>query len=255
KEKDIVLAIARKLAKLVNSEPGMRAYLTRKKDVFISLRQRIKRARIQKADMFISIHADAFDRPSARGASVFVLSERGASSEAAQMLADKENAADLVGGISLEDKDDLLASVLLDLSQTASLEASLEVAQTVLFGLKRVGNTHKKQVESASFVVLKSPDIPSILVETAFISNPAEERKLRTKGHQNKLALAMMSGIRNYFLRNPPMGTQISQQHIVSQGDTLATIAKLYQVNLATLISNNGLANNRLSIGDILVIP
>ena len=255
KEKDIVLAIARKLAKLVNNEPGMRAYLTRKKDVFISLRQRIKRARIQKADMFISIHADAFDRPSARGASVFVLSERGASSEAAQMLADKENAADLVGGISLEDKDDLLASVLLDLSQTASLEASLEVAQTVLFGLKRVGNTHKKQVESASFVVLKSPDIPSILVETAFISNPAEERKLRTKGHQNKLALAMMSGIRNYFLRNPPMGTQISQQHIVSQGDTLATIAKLYQVNLATLISNNGLANNRLSIGDILIIP
>ena len=255
KEKDIVLAIARKLAKLVNSEPGMRAYLTRKKDVFISLRQRIKRARIQKADMFISIHADAFDKPSARGASVFVLSERGASSEAAQMLADKENAADLVGGISLEDKDDLLASVLLDLSQTASLEASLEVAQTVLFGLKRVGNTHKKQVESASFVVLKSPDIPSILVETAFISNPAEERKLRTKGHQNKLALAMMSGIRNYFLRNPPMGTQISQQHIVSQGDTLATIAKLYQVNLDRLISNNGLANNRLSIGDILIIP
>ena len=255
KEKDIVLAIARKLAKLVNSEPGMRAYLTRKKDIFISLRQRIKRARIQKADMFISIHADAFDKPSARGASVFVLSERGASSEAAQMLADKENAADLVGGISLEDKDDLLASVLLDLSQTASLEASLEVAQTVLFGLKRVGNTHKKQVESASFVVLKSPDIPSILVETAFISNPAEERKLRTKGHQNKLALAMMSGIRNYFLRNPPMGTQISQQHIVSQGDTLATIAKLYQVNLDRLISNNGLANNRLSIGDILIIP
>ena len=255
KEKDIVLAIARKLAKLVNSEPGMRAYLTRKKDVFISLRQRIKRARIQKADMFISIHADAFDKPSARGASVFVLSERGASSEAAQMLADKENAADLVGGISLEDKDDLLASVLLDLSQTASLEASLEVAQTVLSGLKRVGNTHKKQVESASFVVLKSPDIPSILVETAFISNPAEERKLRTREHQDKLAIAMMSGIRNYFLRNPPMGTQVSQQHTVSQGDTLATIAKLYQVNLAALKSNNGLANNRLSIGDILIIP
>ena len=255
KEKDIVLAIARKLAKLVHNEPGMRAYLTRKKDVFLGLRQRIKRARIQKADMFISIHADAFDKPSARGASVFVLSERGASSEAAQMLADKENAADLVGGISLEDKDDLLASVLLDLSQTASLEASLEVAQTVLFGLKRVGNTHKKQVESASFVVLKSPDIPSILVETAFISNPAEERKLRTREHQNKLALAMMSGIRNYFLRNPPMGAQISQQHIVIQGDTLGTIAKLYQVTLATLKSNNGLANNRLSIGDILIIP
>jgi N-acetylmuramoyl-L-alanine amidase len=255
KEKDIVLAIARKLAKLVSKEPGMRAYLTRNNDTFISLRQRIKRARAQKADMFISIHADAFHKRAARGASVFVLSERGASSEAAQMLADKENAADLVGGISLEDKDDLLASVLLDLSQTASLEASLEVAETVLSGLKRVGHTHKKQVESAAFVVLKSPDIPSILVETAFISNPAEERKLRSSGHQKKLALAMMSGIRNYFQRNPPLGTQTPQQHIVSRGDTLSTIAQRYQVSLPTLKSNNGLMNSRLNIGDILIIP
>lgn len=255
KEKDIVLAIARKLAKLVSKEPGMRAYLTRNNDTFISLRQRIKRARVQKADMFISIHADAFHKRAARGASVFVLSERGASSEAAQMLADKENAADLVGGISLEDKDDLLASVLLDLSQTASLEASLEVAETVLSGLKRVGHTHKKQVESAAFVVLKSPDIPSILIETAFISNPAEERKLRSSGHQKKLALAMMSGIRNYFQRNPPLGTQTPQQHIVSRGDTLSTIAQRYQVSLPTLKSNNGLTNSRLNIGDILIIP
>jgi len=255
KEKDIVLAIARKLAKLVSKEPGMRAYLTRNNDTFISLRQRIKRARAQKADMFISIHADAFHRREAKGASVFVLSERGASSEAAQMLADKENAADLVGGISLEDKDDLLASVLLDLSQTASLEASLEVAETVLSGLKRVGHTHKKQVESAAFVVLKSPDIPSILVETAFISNPDEERKLRSSEHQSKLALAMMSGIRNYFQRNPPLGTQTPQQHIVSRGDTLSTIAQRYQVSLANLKSNNGLSNNRLNIGDVLLIP
>jgi N-acetylmuramoyl-L-alanine amidase len=255
KEKDIVLAIARKLAKLVDKEPGMRAYLTRKNDTFISLRQRIKRARKQKADMFISIHADAFHKRQARGASVFVLSERGASSEAAQMLADTENAADLVGGISLEDKDPLLASVLLDLSQTASLEASLEVAETVLSGLKRVGHTHKKQVESAAFVVLKSPDIPSILVETAFISNLAEERKLRSSGHQNKLALAMMSGIRNYFLRNPPMGIQTPQQHIVSRGDTLSTIAQRYQVSLNRLKSNNGLTDSRLNIGDILIIP
>jgi len=255
REKDIVLAIARKLAKLVDKEPGMRSYLTRNRDTFISLRQRINLARAQKADMFISIHADAFHKRQARGASVFVLSERGASSEAAQMLADKENAADLVGGISLEDKDHLLASVLLDLSQTASLEASLEVAETVLSGLKRVGHTHKKQVESAAFVVLKSPDIPSILVETAFISNPAEEQKLRSSDHQNKLALAMMSGIRNYFQRNPPLGTQIPQQHIVSRGDTLSTIAQRYQVSLARLKSNNGLTHNRLNIGDVLLIP
>jgi len=255
KEKDIVLAIARKLANLVDKEPGMRAYLTRNNDTFLSLRQRINLARSKKADMFISIHADAFHRREARGASVFVLSERGASSEAAQMLADKENAADLVGGISLEDKDHLLASVLLDLSQTASLEASLEVAETVLSGLKRVGHTHKKQVESAAFVVLKAPDIPSILVETAFISNPAEEQKLRSSDHQNKLALAMMSGIRNYFQRNPPLGTQIPQQHIVSRGDTLSTIAQRYQVNMTKLKSNNGLTHNRLNVGDVLLIP
>lgn len=260
KEKDIVLAIAIRLAKLVDDEVGMRAYLVRDNDTFVSLRQRKDRARAQKADMFISIHADAFHNSKAKGASVYVLSERGASSEAAQMLADKENAADLVGGISLEDKDDLLVSVLLDLSQTASLEASLEVANTVLSGLKRVGHTHKKRVGSASFVVLKSPDIPSILIETAFISNPAEERKLNTASHQKKLARAMMSGIRNYFQRNPLPGTtmansNIDQQHIVSNGDTLSAIAQRYQVSLVTLKSNNALTSNFLKVGDILSIP
>ncbi|MDH5357924.1 MAG: N-acetylmuramoyl-L-alanine amidase [Gammaproteobacteria bacterium] len=254
-EKVVVLAIARRLAKLVNNEPGMRAYLTRDRDVFISLRQRIKRARQNNADMFISIHADAFHNHRARGASVFVLSERGASSEAAQLLADKENAADLAGGISLEDKDDLLASVLLDLSQTASLEASIEVANTVLSGLKRVGNVHKKHVESAAFVVLKSPDIPSLLVETAFISNPDEERKLNSASHQNKLARAMMSGIRNYFRRNPLPGTNMPQQHIVSNGDTLSTIAQRYQVSLNQLKSNNDLTSNYLKVGEVLMIP
>ncbi|MFT7235451.1 MAG: N-acetylmuramoyl-L-alanine amidase [Methylophagaceae bacterium] len=255
KEKDIVLAIARKLANLVDEEQGMRAYLTRDNDTFISLRGRINRARQQKADMFISIHADAFHRPEAKGASVYVLSKHGASSEAAQMLADKENAADLIGGIRIGDKDDDLASVLLDLSQTASLVASTEVAEKVLTGLKRVGNTHKKQVESAAFVVLKSPDIPSILVETAFISNPSEERKLRNSSHQNKLALAMLSGIRNYFQRNPPLGTHTTQRHIVSRGDTLSTIAQRYQVKLAQLKSNNGLTHSHLKIGDVLFIP
>ncbi len=255
KEKTIVLAIAKRLAKLVDNEPGMRAYLTRDRDIFISLRQRIKKARNNNADMFISIHADAFKNTKARGASVFVLSERGASSEAAQLLADKENAADLAGGISLEDKDDLLASVLLDLSQTASLEASLEVANTVLSGLKRVGNVHKKHVESAAFVVLKSPDIPSVLVETAFISNPAEERKLKSSSHQNKLARAMMSGIRNYFQRNPLPGSAVPQQHTVSRGDTLSIIAQRYQVSMVQLKRNNNLKSSEIRIGDILLIP
>ncbi|MBE0439516.1 MAG: N-acetylmuramoyl-L-alanine amidase [Gammaproteobacteria bacterium] len=255
REKDVVLAIARRLAKLVDDEPGMSAYLTRDRDVFLSLRQRIKRARQNNADMFISIHADAFHNQNARGASVFVLSERGASSEAAKLLADKENAADLAGGISLEDKDDLLASVLLDLSQTASLEASLEVANTVLSGLKRVGNVHKKQVESAAFVVLKSPDIPSILVETAFISNPDEERKLKSSSHQNKLAQAMLSGIRHYFQRNPLPGTKVPQQHIVNSGDTLSTIAQRYQVSLNELKASNSLKTSQLKVGDVLMIP
>lgn len=255
KEKDIVLSIARRLAKLVDREPGMRSYLTRNDDVFISLRQRIRRAHENGADMFISIHADAFHKRSARGSSVYVLSERGASSEAAQILADRENAADLAGGISLEDKDDLLASVLLDLSQTASLEASLEVANTVLSGLKRVGHVHKKQVESAAFVVLKSPDIPSVLVETAFISNPEEERRLRSSSHQSKLAHAMMVGIRNYFQRNPLPGTSIPQQHIVSAGDTLSMIAQRYQVSMADIRNVNDLPGTTLHIGDVLKIP
>jgi len=254
-EKDIVLSIAKRLAKLVNEEPGMKAYLTRTKDVFIPLRGRIKKAHDQNADLFISIHADAFKNTKARGASVFVLSERGASSEAAKLLADKENAADFVGGISLESSDDLLKSVLLDLSQTGSLLASLEVANTVLAGLKRVGHVHKKTVESASFVVLKSHDIPSILVETAFISNPAEERKLNSSSHQNKLARAMMSGIRNYFQRNPLPGTIHEQQHIVSRGETLSSIAKRYQITTSSLKTNNNLHSTQLKVGDVLLIP
>jgi len=255
KEKDVVLAISKRLAKLVDKEPGMRAYLTRDRDVFIPLRHRIKRANDNHADMFISIHADAFKNKKAKGASVFVLSDRGASSEAAQLLADKENAADLAGGISLEDKDDLLASVLLDLSQTASLEGSLEVANTVLAGLKRVGSVHKKHVESAAFVVLKSPDIPSILVETAFITNPSEEQKLKSASHQNKLARAIMSGIRNYFQRNPLPNSNMPQQHIVSRGDTLSTIAQRYQVSVAGLKSRNKLSTTKLKVGEILLIP
>ncbi len=199
KEKDVVLAIAKCLEKLVNNEPRMEAVLTRDKDEFITLRQRIKLAHNSGADMFISIHADAFHNQHTRGASVYVLSESGASSEAVQLLADKENAADLAGGISLEDKDDLLASVLLDLSQTASLEVSIKVANNVLSSLRRIGSVHKGYVESAAFAVLKSPDIPSLLVETAFISNPYEESKLISTSHQDKLAHAILDGIRSYL--------------------------------------------------------
>lgn len=257
REKDVVLQISKRLATLVNNEPGMRAFMTRDKDVFLTLRQRIQRAKQNGADMFISIHADAFTNRNARGSSVYVLSDRGASSEAAQILADRENAADLAGGISLEDKDDLLASVLLDLSQTASLEASLEVGNTVLSGLKRVGKVHKKQVESAGFVVLKSPDIPSILVETAFISNPTEEQNLQNANHQYKLAAAMMNGIRTYFQRNPitMQPTNRPQQHIVSSGDTLSGIAQRYQVRMAELKSSNNLQSSNLRIGEVLRIP
>lgn len=255
REKDVVLQISKRLATLVNQEPGMRAFMTRDNDVFLTLRQRIQRAKQSGADMFISIHADAFTNRNARGSSVYVLSDRGASSEAAQILADRENAADLAGGISLEDKDDLLASVLLDLSQTASLEASLEVGNSVLSGLKRVGKVHKKQVEAAGFVVLKSPDIPSLLVETAFISNPTEEQNLLNANHQYKLAAAMMNGIRTYFQRNPVTQQAKPQQHIVSSGDTLSGIAQRYQVRMAELRSSNNLQGTTLRVGEVLRIP
>lgn len=255
REKDVVLQISKRLETLVNNEPGMRAFMTRDRDIFLTLRQRIQRAKQNGADMFISIHADAFTNRNARGSSVYVLSDRGASSEAAQILADRENAADLAGGISLEDKDDLLASVLLDLSQTASLEASLEVGNSVLSGLKRVGKVHKKQVESAAFVVLKSPDIPSVLVETAFISNPTEEANLSNANHQYKLAAAMMNGIRTYFQRNPITQQAKPQQHIVSSGDTLSGIAQRYQVRMAELKSSNNLHSSSLRVGEVLRIP
>jgi len=207
REKDVTLQIARKLAQQVNATPGLKAYLTRDTDTFIPLTRRYQMAREHKADLFVSIHADAFTKPSANGSSVFVLSQRGASSQAAKWLARQENAADLVGGVKLQDKEDVLASVLLDLSQSATMKASEEMAAAVLDGLKDIGNTHKNHVERANFVVLRSPDVPSMLVETAFISNPDEERKLRDPGYQAKLANAIVNGVTSYFSRQPPPGT------------------------------------------------
>ena len=207
REKDITLQIARRLAQQVNATPGLKAYLTRDTDTFIPLTRRYQLAREHKADLFVSIHADAFTKPSASGSSVFVLSQRGASSQAAKWLARQENAADLVGGVKLQDKEDVLASVLLDLSQSATMKASEEMAAAVLDGLKDIGKTHKSQVERANFVVLRSPDVPSMLVETAFISNPDEERKLRDPAYQSKLATAIVNGVTSYFSRQPPPGT------------------------------------------------
>ncbi len=198
-EKHIVLAIAKKLAKLIDKHPNMRALMIRKSDYFIKLRHRMEIARAAKADLFISIHADAFQDSSVRGASVYTLSEQGASSEAAHWLANHENSADLVGGVSLDDKDDILASVLLDLSQSATTEASRNVAAKVLKHFKKVLKLHQDNVQEAAFAVLKSPDIPSILVETAFISNPDEEKNLRSQAYQQKIANAIFKGVIGYF--------------------------------------------------------
>ena len=260
REKDVVLAIARELARLIDAEPGMRAVMTRRDDRFLRLRDRIRLAHRHRADLFVSIHADAFRDRRVRGSSVFVLSRRGASSEMARLLARHENAADLVGGVSLADKDDVLRSVLLDLSQAASIEASTEVASSVLRELSRVGKVHKRSVQRAGFVVLKSPDIPSILVETAFISNPDEERKLRDPRHQKRLARAILRGIRRYFGEHPPPGTWLAmrkrqREHLVRRGDTLIDIAHRYDVSLQALRRANGIKGSHLRVGQRLVIP
>jgi N-acetylmuramoyl-L-alanine amidase len=211
REKHVTLAIARRLKERIDREPGMRAVLTRDSDYFVELRDRIVRARRQQADMFVSVHADSYRNRSVVGSSVYVLSARGASDESARWLADRENAADLVGGVSLDDKDSVLASVLLDLSQGASMSASFDAAQKVMDELDRIGNVTRRGVKSAGFLVLKSPDIPSILVETAFISNPTEEARLGSGKHQQRLAEAIFQGVRGYFYANPPPGTLVAQ--------------------------------------------
>jgi N-acetylmuramoyl-L-alanine amidase len=204
REKDITLAIARRLKALVDDEPNMRALLTRDGDYFLSLDVRVGKARKVKADLFVSIHADAFVRPHARGSSVFALSERRATSEAARLLAKKENEADLIGGVNLDVKDKYLAQTLLDLSQTATIDHSLRLGSSVLKRLGGVNTLHKPHVEQASFAVLKAPDVPSILVETAFISNPEEEKRLNDDAYQDKLARALLDGIRDYIAKHPP---------------------------------------------------
>jgi N-acetylmuramoyl-L-alanine amidase len=209
-EKRVVFAIASRLAQMVNAQPGMRAVMVRKGDYYIGLRKRMEIAREAKADLFVSIHADAINDTSVKGASVYTLSNTGASSEAARWLASNENSADLVGGVSLDDKDNVLASVLLDLSQTATKEASRSVASKILKYFNEMGRVHKNEVQKAGFMVLKSPDIPSILVETAFISNPIEESELRRSEHQTRVASAVFKGIASYFREYAPAGTRMA---------------------------------------------
>jgi N-acetylmuramoyl-L-alanine amidase len=203
-EKNVTLSIAHRLKRKIDAEPGLRAVLTRDGDYFVPLHQRVARARRVRADLFVSIHADAFVRPEANGSSVYVLSERGASSSAARWLAQKENDADLVGGVNLARQDGHIARTLLDLSQTATINDSFKLGRAMLGELGSINRLHKPEVEQAGFAVLRAPDIPSVLVETAFISNPQEERRLNDEAYQDKMATALMRGIRRYFQEHAP---------------------------------------------------
>jgi N-acetylmuramoyl-L-alanine amidase len=204
-EKDVVLSIALKLRARINAQPGMRAMLTRESDYFVPLQERVLKARRVQADLFVSVHADAFMNPEARGASIFALSENGATSAAARWMAKKENASDLVGGVNIKARDASVMRALLDMSTTAQIKDSLKLGQAILGHLGKVGRLHKPRVEQAGFAVLKAPDIPSILVETGFISNPEEESKLKDDTYQGQLADALLAGIQRYFARNPPL--------------------------------------------------
>jgi len=260
REKHVALRIAKKLKKAIDKQKGFRAVLVRTGDYYLSLRRRMEIARQHNADMFVSVHADAYKNPRVKGSSVFILSERGASDEAAKWLAHQENSADLVGGVSLDDKDKTLAMVLLDLSQTATIDASGRVAKHVLGEIRKVGPVHNKTVQHARFVVLKSPDIPSLLIETAFISNPREERRLNDSRYQAKLAHAILRGIKRYFENNPPPNTHLAKVNnrrtlMVESGDTLSNIAHSLQVSVASLKTINRLSSEHIKVGQVLNIP
>jgi N-acetylmuramoyl-L-alanine amidase len=262
REKDVVLAIAREIQALFQREPGFRAELIRTGDYYLSLRKRREMAHELQADLLVSIHADAFKSPKAKGSSVYALSQRGASSTFAKFLAQRENAADLVGGVSLNDKDDLLAQVLYDMSMSHTLDASIGLGSRVLVEMDGVSRLHRQQVEQAAFAVLKSPDIPSILVETGFISNPEEAKLLRTPSYQQKMARAIHGGVRSWFMEHPPADTLLAWQkqskgheYVISSGDTLSEIAQRFNVTVASLRAHNALSSNTIRIGQKLIIP
>jgi len=264
REKDVVMEIAKKLQANFNRQLGYKAILIRKSDYFVGLEQRRVIARKANADLFVSIHADAFTKPQANGSSVFALSSSGATSATAQFLADKENQSDLVGGVSLDDKDAVLSSVLVDLSMTYKMESSLEVGALILRKMGNISRLHSTRVEQAAFAVLKTPDIPSVLVETGFISNKAEATKLNTPSYQQRMADAIFHGIHEYFLRKAPEGTYIASTktvktddivYLVGPGDTLSAIAKKYAVSMQHIIQYNGLRSSNVRIGQKLKIP
>jgi N-acetylmuramoyl-L-alanine amidase len=280
----VVLAIARKLAVEVNAQPGMRAVLVRDGDYFVSHRKRMELAHDASADFFISIHADSYRSPDAKGATVYVLSNKGATDEAALLLAQRENASDLIGGVSLADKDQMLARVLLDLSQSAALNASTAAGQRLIRRMSAVTAMRRREVQQAPFLVLKSPDIPSVLVETAYISNPREEASLRSAKYQAALAVALREGIVDYFAANPPADTYFAShapapsstavarsapppaaapaaaalppvRHVIARGETLSEIAQRYRVSSAVIRRTNSLRTDMLRVGQVLTIP
>lgn len=259
KEKDVVLAIAKRLMNIINKEPGMQARLTRYSDHYISLRQRLTLARRYTADLFIAIHADAYIHKRAHGASVFALSERGASSEAARWLAERENHSEL-GHVSLENKSHILRSVLIDLSQTATIMSSLQLGGEIIDKLSNITDLHNIKVEQAPFVVLKSPDIPSLLVETGFLSNPHEARRLNSSGYQQRLADALARGIKSYLWTHAPHGSWLASQeksheYEVQPGDNLSNISQRFKVSLNHIKEVNKLKSGALKTGQVLLIP
>ena len=261
-EKKVVLVIAAELRQLFEDAKGYQPVMIRTGDYYVSLSGRRKLARDAQADVFISIHADAFTNPQANGASVYALSLRGASSTAARYLAQRENAADLVGGVTLSDKDDVLASVLTDLSMTSTLDRSLQMGSSVLAEMGNVARLHKDHVEQAAFAVLKSPDIPSILVETGFISNPTEARRLNNSAYRRKMANAIFAGVSDHFYAQPPPGTYVAwskeqgqQIYTIARGDTLSGIAQKFKVSVESLRSHNNINGSRILVGQTLVIP
>lgn len=259
REKEITLDIARKLEKEINEKPGMKAVMIRTSDRYMRLRDRIKKARDNNADLMVSVHADAFPDPRASGASVFALSVSGATSETARLLAEKENNVDMLfGNISLGDKDEMVQQVILDLSLTGTIQSSLDVGDEILAELTKVGNVHRQRVQQASFAVLKAPNIPAILLETAFISNPREERKLRTPAHQANVAKAVLRGINDYFVRKAPPGTWLAQKgkpYTVRKGESLADISEKFGVPVKHLRTRNAIHGDQLLAGRELVIP
>lgn len=260
-EKHVSLAIAMQLKRVLSKDKRYKPVMVRSSDRYLRLRQRTAVARNYKADVFVSIHADAFTSSKVRGASVYALSTRGASSEHARWLAQKQNAADLVGGVSLGDKENHLASMLLDLTQTATLEDSLGAGRLVLAELSKVTKLHKKRVHQAGFMVLKSPDIPSMLIEVGYISNPTDEQLLIDKAHQRRLANSIATGLKKYFEANPPAGATDEvvagniKQHKVKRGDTLSEIAEAYGISQSKLRRANGIKSANIYLGQMLDIP